>query len=136
MDIIVTIPKTRLAQVEEEEREVAERLRRGETDTYYYWTLGTEPTKLEPGDRCYFVWDGAMMAYHEVVQVAWDDDMCRWLVWLKPEIHRIEPWPMESFRGFRYRPRATAALFPHGREDVSRELATNPTAGRVGKGAK
>lgn len=106
MDIIVTIPKTRLAQVEKEEREVAARLERGETDTYYYWTLGTEPTKLYQGNRVYFVWEGAVQAYHEVVSVAWDDEMHRWLVWMKPEIHKVEHEPMESFRGFRYRPRA------------------------------
>ena len=105
MDIIVTIPKTRLAQVEQEEREVADAIRRGETGVYYYWTLGTEPTKLEPRDRCYFVWDGALQAYHQVVQIAWDDDMHRWLVWLLPEIHKVEPEPMQSFRGFRYRAR-------------------------------
>jgi hypothetical protein len=104
MDIMVTIPKTRLAQVEKEEREVAKMMRQG-LRVHYFWTLGTEPTKLKASDRCYFVWDGALQAYHEVVTVAWDDEVYRWLVWLKPEIHNVEPEPMESFRGFRYRPR-------------------------------
>lgn len=100
-DIMVTIPKTRLKQVEQEEREVAEGLARGEKWTYH-WDMGRLPAEIEKGDRVYFVWNGAVRAWHKVIEIEppWTDNGCR--LWLDPVIHKIEPVPMMGFRGFRY----------------------------------
>ena len=109
MDIVVTIPKSRLAQVEKEEAQVAELLAKG-VAVNFFWSLGRKPKKLEVGDRCYFVWDGAMRAWHEVVGFG-ADKQCEttgifhpgFCVILAPEIHTIDvPIPMKGFQGFRY----------------------------------
>lgn len=99
--IVVTIPKSRLADVAREEQEVAAATKRGEK-RFYYWTLPWRPTHLNPGDRCYFVWDKAVRAYHDVLGVQWDAGIARWCVWMTTTIHEITPIAMESFRGFRY----------------------------------
>lgn len=109
MDIIVTIPKKMLAQVEEEERQAEAARLRGE-EIYYFWKLGQVPKHLNIGNRCYFVWDGAMRAYHKVVGLA-KDMTCQTTgtfypglsVVLDPVIHEIEPIPMKGFQGYRYK---------------------------------
>lgn len=111
-DIVVTIPAARLAAVEAEEREVAVRQRRGETCWQYFWEMGRLPK--DRIRRAYFVWDGAVRAWHDVVgsvpaeggglalYAGRERDMSRAALYLHPEIHAIEPIPMASFRGFRY----------------------------------
>lgn len=103
-DIVVTIPKDRLADVEQEEQRVQRAIDRGETGWRYFWAMGRLPKKLPR--RVYFVWDGAVRAYHEVmffgdsqgVSIDGRDDR----IWLRPEIHEIVPIPMRGFQGFRY----------------------------------
>lgn len=93
--IVVTIPKTKIAEVEAEEVDVARRMASGEEDIVYYWKMGRLPK--ERPNRIYFAWDGAVRAYHDVVMVAFDR------LYMAPQIHTLkEPVPMESFRGFRY----------------------------------
>jgi len=108
MDIVVTIPKTRLKLVEEEEARVAEGMKKGE-DWMYFWSIPTEPRNAGHGDRMYFVWEGAVRAYHVIL--GFDEnrrcDHSRVLfpglvAVLKPEIHEIKPVPMKGFRGYRY----------------------------------
>ena len=114
MDIIVTIPKKRLADVEREERITEERLRNDEK-VYFFWSLNRRPKDLNIGDRCYFVWNNAIRAYHKVVGFA-EDQTCDTTniyhpglcVMLDPEIHDIEPIPMVGFRGYRYRKEESA----------------------------
>jgi hypothetical protein len=101
MDVIVTIPKRRLAEVAAEEEQVKKWLAEGENGVVYWWALARPPRKLEDGDRCYFVWDGAIRAWHEVLYVEEDYDGRAKLI-LDPVIHSIEPVPMKGFRGFRY----------------------------------
>lgn len=102
MDIVVTIPKNRLADVTFEEKRVADGVARGETWSYF-WTLPTVPRKVETGDRLYFVWDGAVRAWHEIeaIDERWEDESVK--VWMKAEIHTLKtPLLMKGFQGFRY----------------------------------
>ena len=100
-DIIVTIPKSRLKQVQEEEREVAEGIARGE-EWKYWWSMGSQPTKLKEGDRCYFVWHGAIRAWHKVIEIEPGQDNRHCRLWLDSTIHDIVPVLMNGFQGFRY----------------------------------
>lgn len=124
LDIVVTIPKARLATVEAEERRVAEIMRRRQTkgwpDWHFYWDmrLPAHPEKIR---RIYFAWNGAVRAYHEVfgylmpgesggfAELSGGDaardaalDANKGAILMQPEIHEIEPIPMAPFRGFRY----------------------------------
>jgi hypothetical protein len=109
VDIIVTIPKTMLAQVEEEEKQAEAARLRGE-EVYYFWKLGRMPKDLNVKDRCYFVWNGAIRAYHVVVGIA-KDMTCQTTgayypglsVVLDPVIHEVDPIPMKGFQGYRYK---------------------------------
>lgn len=108
MDIVVTIPKKRMAQVEAEEKKVAEQAVRG-IKVNFFWGLGKKPSSLEVGDRCYFVWNKAVRAYHDVVGTG-KDMRCEmtgivypgFCLVLAPEIHKVSAIPMDGFQGFRY----------------------------------
>jgi hypothetical protein len=94
-DIVVTIPKGKLAEVEAEEADVDRRLSSGETGITYYWAMGRLP-KEQPR-RIYFCWDGAVRAYHDVM------GMGAGRVHMAPQVNPVDPpRPMESFRGYRY----------------------------------
>lgn len=102
MDIVVTIPKSRLAEVTKEEERVAAGVQKGEK-WRYYWNLPTVPKKAEVGDRCYFVWEGAIRAWHEITDIEWGWEDEPPMLWMKPEIHKLrKPLSMKGFRGFRY----------------------------------
>lgn len=109
--IVVTIPKVRLAYVEREEARVQAAIAdcapgKGyeETGWRYFWKMGRLPKKKPT--RVYFLWGGAVRAYHETLFMEGGD--CGFLngnitrIWLRPEIYEIAPIPMKSFRGFRY----------------------------------
>lgn len=109
MNIVVTIPKNRQAEIEEEERQLQARLDAGEEGLSYFWSLSRRPKDLREGDRVYFIWDGAMRAFHHVT--GFDEDMrCETTgrqyrgccVMLDPRIHEIVPIPMKGFQGYRY----------------------------------
>ena len=99
-DVVVCIPERLRAAVEAEEREVASRVAAGETDITYYWTMRIprcwveDPATLPR--RIYFVWQGAIRAFHEVVGAATDR------VIMSHQIHEVEAVPMRPFRGWRY----------------------------------
>lgn len=100
-DIVVTIPKARMAVVEEEEREVAERTARGETGWAYFWEMGRVPRQTPR--RMYFVWDKAVRAYHEVIEIEpVREGVFRRRITMRPEIHEIDPIPYRPFRGYRW----------------------------------
>lgn len=117
-DIVVTIPAARLAAVEAEEADVARRLKRGEKAGWggwqFYWEMGRLPK--EKPRRIYFLWDGAVRAYHDVLDMTdagecimekhtgRERDRDRAAIFMHPEIHEVEPIPMQPFRGFRYFP--------------------------------
>lgn len=100
MDIVVTIPKSRQKDVEAEEKEVQERLLKGEKNIVYYWSVAFLP-KLSI-QRIYFVWDEAIRAYHDVTYTRVEGNgECR--IYMLPEIHTLPiPIPMVGFRNFKY----------------------------------
>ena len=99
MNIVVTIPKSKLSEVEKEEEEVAIQIANGEKNIFYYWTVGTLPKQCP--SRIYFIWNGAVRAYHEVTQTV--TDFPRNKIYMKPEIHNLKtPIPMKGFQGWRY----------------------------------
>jgi len=98
LNIVVTIPKERVKQVEAEETEVAKRIKTGEKDIVYWWSIPSEPVKRV--ERIYFVWNGAIRAWHEIIEIIHETSV---RVYMKPEIHMLkEPIPMKGFRGWQY----------------------------------
>lgn len=95
-DIAVTIPRSRMQEIEQEEIDVANRQTAGETGIEYYWQMGRLP-KVCP-KRIYFVWDNAVRAYHDVIKMSTGEKR----IYMQPQIHEIDPVPMKAFRGFRY----------------------------------
>ena len=95
-DIVVCIPKSKAAEIADEEQDVARREADGETDINYYWALGRLP-KSEP-KRIYFLWDAAVRSYHEVTGI--DREAGR--IYMATKETHIDPIPMKPFRGFRY----------------------------------
>lgn len=96
-DIVVTIPRAKLREIEDEEAEVARMVADGITGVQFYWHMGRLP-KEQP-DRIYFVWDGAIRAYHEVLEM--DEEIGR--IYMDTTIHNLpEPIIMQGFRGYRY----------------------------------
>jgi len=95
-DIMVCIPVAKLAEVEAEEKDVARREAAGETGISYFWQMGRLPK--ETPRRIYFVWDGHIRAYHEVL----DMDKLGGRIYMKTKICSIDPVPQDAFRGFRY----------------------------------
>ena len=65
MDIVVTIPKNRLALVEKEEQYIERAIAKGQNGWRYFWAMARLPKTLPR--RIYFLWDGAVRAYHEVL---------------------------------------------------------------------
>jgi hypothetical protein len=110
MNVVVTIPKDRLADVEREEADIKQRMMSGESNVSYFWAMSRWPKKLSLGDRMYFVWDGAIRAYHYVT--GFENDLTcettgrgyvsKCCVLLDPVIHEIVPIPMKGFRGYQY----------------------------------
>jgi hypothetical protein len=98
LSIVVTIPKNRINQVEAEEADVARRMEAGEKDIIYWWSIPTEPVNRV--ERIYFVWDGAVRAWHEIIEINHENGV---RVYMKPEIHTLkDPIPMKGFQGWRY----------------------------------
>jgi len=96
-DIVVCIPKSRIQQVEEEEKQVALTVKRGQKPPTYYWTVHRLP-KQQP-KRIYFCWNGAIQAYHNVVGMVNQPDA---RILMDHRIHSIKPIQTDSFRGWRY----------------------------------
>lgn len=94
VDVVVCIPAARLAEIEKEEADVAGALSRGEGPVYYYWSVGRLP-KVQPR-RIYFIWNGAVRAYHRVV------GMESGKIWMDHEIVSVPPIEMKGFRAWRY----------------------------------
>lgn len=109
MNILVAIPNHRLEEIEAEEKDLERRLRSGEKELAYFWSLPRRPKDLEIGDRVYFIWNKAIRAWHKVIGFK-NDMSCnysgrKWFgfcVILDPTIHHIDPIPHSGFRSFRY----------------------------------
>lgn len=95
MNIVVTIPKAKLREIEAEEADVARRETNGETNICYYWQMSRVP-RIQP-NRIYFVWGNAIRAYHDVI------GMEPGKIFMATKINELDkPIPMISFRGYRY----------------------------------
>lgn len=95
--IVVTIPKGKLQEIEAEEADVALRAQQGDKNINYYWAMGRLPAEVP--ERIYFLWDGAIRAYHEVTGI----DRAAGRLYMDTAIHELRaPVPMAGFRGFRY----------------------------------
>ena len=88
--IVVTVPKCELGYVLQEKFTF--------TGTIY-WRLPRIPA--HPVERVYFVWDGAVRAWRDVLRFDLADPETP-LVWLTSEHHKIDPLPMPSFQGYRW----------------------------------
>jgi len=111
MDIIVTVPKREIINVEAEEKWAHELSDKDREFAFCFWSLKRQPKKLEPGDRVYFVHNGQIVNYNEFTRYQEDDEYCevtdRWwngpmLVMKIPSIPLKHPVPMKGFQGFRY----------------------------------
>ena len=108
--IVVTIPKSRMADIKKEEEAVKRAQERGE-EIGYFWNLGRRPRDMP--FRIYFLWDGAVRGYHEVVGYEDEEDrVCTttgrhykgFCVDLDPEFHDIKPIPMKPLQRVLARP--------------------------------
>ena len=105
MDIVVTTPKKELANVAKEEDFVKEN-----KDAVQFWILNRKPKKLEIGDCVYFIHNGFIINYQEVIDFNKNmhcDVTGRTFtgvaVVLKcPAIKLDKLVPMQGFQGFRY----------------------------------
>lgn len=107
MDIAITIPKN---IPWEEYRKELDAAATGDMLNYRLGHL--KPKHLNPGDRCYVVYDGMIRGYHIVSDVPWMNYLvCHTTgkVWLAGyyvqrtgKFHEIEPVKKAGFRGFRY----------------------------------
>ena len=100
--IVVTIPKGSIKAVESEEQEVNNAIASGEKGWVYWWKLSSTPKKRDIS-RIYFLWDGAVRAYHDIIHI-YDcgPNTGGPEIVMKPEIHSIIPIEMKPFRGFQY----------------------------------
>lgn len=101
-NIVVTIPSKELKNVESEEEKVEKMVSQGEKGWVYWWRISSMPRKKNV-KRIYFLWDGAVRAYHEVMYIS----PCGLNtggpeVIMLPKIHKINPIPMKPFRGYKY----------------------------------
>ena len=109
MDIIVTVPKGELGNIEKEDAWIAEMHKQGKT-TFSFWSMPRKPVDIKEGDRVYFVVDGFVTCYHEFIGFVYDFT-CEvtgrfWsglnLKMRNPPIWLKKPFPMKGFRGFHY----------------------------------
>ena len=125
-DIVVCIPKGSLADIEQEEREVAERCAKGEQGIEYWWKMGKLPVRNP--ERIYFCWevDGvdAIRAWHKITRIEREEKR----IYMAPDINPITPaLPMFRFRGFRYMmPPATIAAMQAAKAEEEAANGADP----------
>lgn len=100
-DIVVSIPAKKLKEIEAEEADVARRQQQGEQGLRYFWEMGRLPA-TQPR-RIYFFWDGAVRAYHDVLELSPNPSGRGGRIYMDTAIHAIDPIPMDrGFQGYRY----------------------------------
>lgn len=104
MDIIVTIPKTELENIQQE-RAFADQ----SEDAVQYWSVGRKAQNLNVGDRVYFIENGQITNYQVFLGYVYNP-VCEvtgrtWpglnLLLKCPSIF-IKPVAKKGFQGFRY----------------------------------
>lgn len=106
MDIIVTVPRKEYATDAEEDKLLRAGIGRA------FWRLNRRPEFLYPGDRVYFVKNGAVESSMRCLKVSYGRKQCDltgriWSGWLitMDGLRPANGTPMQGFRGFRYRRR-------------------------------
>ena len=106
MDIMVTVPKTELKNLEREDNYAKE----NDNNIVQYWSISKKPKGLNIGDRVYFVENGYVRYWHEFIGFE-SDAMCEvtgrvWpglnLVLKYPETKLKTPVAMRGFQSFHY----------------------------------
>lgn len=106
---MVTFPRNKLKDLDNEEREIRKVLSHGD-NINYFWCLSQKPKNLNIGDKVYFIWNSKMRGYHIVVGFG-NDMKCTttgiqyegYCIILDTQFHELEePVTMNGFRGFRY----------------------------------
>jgi len=106
MDIVVTIPKSESKTIQKEE----EWAKQQSGTLYEYWKIGRQPKKLKVGERVYFIENGKITCWSELI--GYDEDFtCEatkrfWpglnLVLKYPTHYLKNSIPTKGFQGFRY----------------------------------
>ncbi|GAG53555.1 unnamed protein product [marine sediment metagenome] len=123
MDIVITVPKSELKNIEQEEKWAKGEMGDGGL-VECYWQIGRKPKHLrgwselkdDEEDRVYFIHDGMIVNYNVFREFTWDahcDVTGRdWpglnLLMETPSVPVTPPVPMKGFRGFRYIERTKA----------------------------
>ena len=111
MDIVVTVPKSEYANIQEEETWAEKQGPSNESGACCFWKVSRLPKRLAPGDRVYFVQNGHIDNYNEFWYFEEEGYECEvtgrfWegplLVMKVPSIRLKKPVPMKGFQGFRY----------------------------------
>ena len=105
MDIMVTIPKNKLKDIEKEETWAKKQI-----NAQCFWSISKVPKKLKSGDKVFFVENGMIKSYNIFIGIDYDC-ICevtgtKWpglnLIMKAPSVTLEKPIPMKGFRGFRY----------------------------------
>lgn len=108
MDIVVTIPKSEIKNIQAEDSYAGNLITR-DMVPIQYWKVGRVPKRLNKGDRVYFVVNGRITYYHTFLGLV-ENPVCEvtgriWyginLILKYPEV-KCEPIEMRGFQGFRY----------------------------------
>jgi N12 class adenine-specific DNA methylase len=101
-DALAWIPRDQIAEVEQEERDVAARIAAGESEDSlrFYWRVPSIPKELPR--RLYFGWDDAIRAWHDVAgaeTVAGASGAPEHRLLLRVQVNSVEPVPARPRRG-------------------------------------
>jgi len=111
MDIIVTVPKKELKNVDAEEKWSHDLTEKQRKSAFCFWSMNRRPKRLEPGDRVYFIQNGFIVNSNEFLRYEEEGEYCEvtdryWkgpiLVMDITSIPLKKPVPMKGFQGFRY----------------------------------
>jgi len=104
MDIVVTIPKSSSWKDYEKELDAVK-----DYSQVMNFKVNNFP-KTKPGNKCYLLYDGAIIGWMEIVGLSEKEFDCtttgnKWkgkFIERSGPFHRIDPIPMKGFQGFRY----------------------------------
>lgn len=104
MDIVVTIPKSISWKDYEKELDAVK-----DYSQVMNFKVNNFP-KTKPGNKCYLLYDGAIIGWMEIVGLSEKEFDCtttgnKWkgkFIERSGPFHRIDPIPMKGFQGFRY----------------------------------
>lgn len=98
-DVVVTLPKSFGLDAWMDEGD-----RPGESwsGAYYYWRLGRNTPKIEPGERVCVCYDGKLIGYSPLVAIRYDREGTVYLVRGGGAVSCTIDEEIPGFRGYRY----------------------------------